>query len=113
MPVRLNYTIGKEIKFYAGAGLMPQMFTGYRQETQWTTSDSAKDSDTYKTKSGYNSFVISALFNIGVTLDFQNGWSLLVSPEARIQLNSSYMSQDSYIHKARAYGVTFGLTRNF
>lgn len=111
MPVRINYTIGNEIKFYVGAGLLPQLFSGYRQERKWTTSNDYKESETFKTKTGYNSFVISALFNVGIMLDFQNNWSLLVSPEARIQLNSSYTKQDDFIHKSRAYGVTFGLVR--
>jgi len=112
MPLRINYTVGSDIKFYAGAGLMPQIFSSYRQERQWTTTADHKESESFKSKSGYNSFVISGLFNIGIMLNFQNNWSLLVSPEARIQFNSSYLKQDSYIHKSRAYGITFGLVRN-
>lgn len=112
MPVRINYTIGNEIKFYFGAGLIPQMFTGYRQEQQWTTSLDAKVDETIKTKSGYNSFVLSSVLNVGIILSFQNNWSLMVSPEARIQMTSSYEKLDGFIHKGRAYGITFGLTRN-
>ena len=112
MPVRINYTIGKEIKFYVGAGFIPQMFTGYRQEQQWTTSLDAKVEETIKTKNGYNSFVLSSVFNVGIILSFQNNWSLIVSPEARIQLNSSYEKLNGFIHKGRAFGITFGLTRN-
>lgn len=112
MPLRINYTVGNDIKFYVGVGLMPQIFSGYRQERKWTTSTDHKESETFKTKTGYNSFVISALFNVGIMLDFQNNWSLLVSPEARIQLNSSYTKQAGFVHKSRAYGVTFGLVRN-
>lgn len=112
MPIRINFTYGKDFKFYAGAGLMPQMFTGYRQEQEWTTSTDNKDSQTIKTKSGYNPFVISAIFNVGLIMNFKNNWALVVSPEARIQLSSSYMKLDGYVHKGRAYGVTFGLIRN-
>jgi hypothetical protein len=112
MPVRINYTIGKDIKLYAGVGLIPQMFTGYRQEQQWTTSTNAKVEETLKTKNGYNSFVLSSVFNLGLIINFQNNWSLMVSPEARIQLTSSYQKLDGFVHKGRAYGVTFGLTRN-
>lgn len=112
MPVRINYTYGKDFKFYAGAGFLPQMFTGYRQERQWTTTTDSKDTETIKTKSGYNPFVISAIFNIGLVMNFQNNWALVVSPEARIQLNSSYEKLDDYVHKSRAYGITFGLIRN-
>jgi hypothetical protein len=112
MPVRINYTIGKDIKLYAGVGLIPQMFTGYRQEQQWTTSTNAKVEETLKTKNGYNSFVLSSVFNLGLIINFQNNWSLMVSPEARIQLTSSYQKLDGFIHKGRAYGITFGLIRN-
>jgi opacity protein-like surface antigen len=111
MPVRINYTIGKDLKFYVGAGLIPQMFTGYRQEKQWTTSTDAKVEETVKTKIGYSSVVLSSVFNVGLILNFKNNWALMVSPEARIQLTSSYPRLDGFIHKGRAYGITFGLTR--
>ena len=112
MPLRVNYVYGKDFKFYAGAGLIPQMFMGYKQERQWTRADNSDETETIKSKNGYNSFVISAVMNVGMMVNFNNGWSLLVSPEARFQLNSSYMKQDAYIHKGRAYGVTFGLVRH-
>ena len=112
MPIRLNFTYGETFKFYAGAGLMPQMFTGYRQEREWTTSNNSSDKETFKTKSGYNPFVLSAIFNVGLILNFENNWALVVSPEARIQLTSSYAKLDGYIHKGRAYGISFGLIRN-
>ena len=112
MPIRINYTIGKGIKFYLGTGLMPQIFMKFKQEQKWVYGDDNSGSETIETNSGYSSFVLSGLFNAGVMLNFGNGWSLLVSPEVRIQMTSSYMPQDSYIHKARAYGISFGLTRN-
>lgn len=112
MPLRVNYVIGKDFKFYAGGGLVPQMFLGYKQDRQWTRADNSEESETIKSKSGYNSFVISAVVNVGMMMNFNNGWSLLVSPEARFQLNSSYMNQDAYVHKGKAYGVTFGLVRH-
>jgi hypothetical protein len=114
MPLRLNYTysLGSSLKLYVGGGLLPQLFSSYRQERQWTTSKNYKEEETIKTKTGYNTFAISALFNVGFMLNFENNWSLLVSPEARIQFNSSYTTQAEYVHKNRAYGVTFGLVRN-
>jgi hypothetical protein len=112
MPLRVNYVIGKKVKFYAGGGLIPQLFSSYKQERQWTRADSSEESESIKSKSGYNPFVISAVVNIGMMMNFSNGWSLLVSPEARFQLNSSYMNQDAYVHKGKAYGVTIGLVRH-
>lgn len=112
MPVRINYTIGKDFKFYAGAGLVPQMLAGFRQETQWTTTNNSSGHDTFKSDIGYSSFVLGTVFNVGFMMNFQNGWALLVSPEARFQLTSTYQKLNDYIHKGRAYGITFGLTRN-
>lgn len=112
MPVRINYFIGKEIKFTIGAGLVPQMFSGYKQEIQWTTSKEVKESETVETKMGFNSFILSSIISAGVQLKMQKNWMLYVSPEVRIQLTSSYEKQADYIHKNRAYGLTFGLIRN-
>jgi len=112
MPLRLNAVFGNDFKWNAGIGLVPQMFTKYRQEQQWETSTFSKGDETIETKSGYNSFVLSAVFNIGLTIEFQSNWALMISPEARIQLNSSYGKTDAYIHKGRSYGVSFGLVRN-
>lgn len=112
MPIRINYTVGNDFKFFVGAGIVPQMFSGFKQENEWTKSDKSKESETIKTRIGYNSFVVSAVLNVGLILNFQNNWALKVSPEARIQLSSSYQKTADYIHKARAYGITFGLIRN-
>jgi hypothetical protein len=88
------------------------MFTGYRQEQQWETTTFSKGNETIKTKSGYNSFVLSAVFNVGLTIEFKSNWAFMVSPEARIHLTSSYTDIAEYIHKGRAFGVSFGLIRN-
>jgi hypothetical protein len=112
MPLRVNAFVGDKFKFSAGAGIVPQMFSSYRQEQQWETTTQSKGKETIKTKSGYNSFAVSAIVNIGLTMDFDNGWSVLVSPEFRWQLTSSYTKIAPYIHKGQAYGVTFGLIRN-
>lgn len=112
MPLRLNAVVGKDFKWNAGIGLVPQMFTGYRQEQQWETTTFSKGNETIKTKSGYNSFVLSAVFNVGLTIEFKSNWAFMVSPEARIHLTSSYNDIAEYIHKGRAFGVSFGLIRN-
>ncbi len=112
MPLRINFVVGKIVRFYAAIGLVPQMFLGYRQEKYWLTNSNATKNESVETKIGYNSFVLSGMGNIGAMIDFQNGWHLLVSPELRWQFNSSMLQQDPYIHKARCFGVSFGLVRN-
>jgi len=112
MPIRINAAFGKTFRWGIGTGLMPQMFTGYRQEQQWKTTSSSSGDETIKTKIGYNSFVISALFNASLAIDMSTGWSLLISPEARFQLNTSYGNYSPYIHKSRSYGVSIGLLKH-
>jgi len=112
MPLRINLSMGKEIQWHVGVGLLPQMFVQYNQKQQWTTTLNSSDSQVIKTNSGYNPFVISAIFNAGVQFNFSSGWGVIISPELRIQLNSTYQKQAAYIHKARAYGVSFGLIKN-
>jgi hypothetical protein len=114
MPFRINYTIapfGDRFTFYAGVGLLPQMLFRYQNDSQWT-SGSKSGGESVSTKIGYNSFVISALFNIGLLVKINNKWGCIISPEARIQFNSSYDKNSAYIHKNQSYGITVGLTRN-
>jgi hypothetical protein len=112
MPLRINATVGKDFQWNAGVGIVPQLFNGYRQEQQWETTTDSKGDETIKTKSGYNSFAISAVFNVGLTMNFSNGWGIFIQPEARIQLNSTYTEIDPYEHKGRMYGLSFGLIKN-
>ncbi|MFN5910597.1 MAG: hypothetical protein ACK45H_04595 [Bacteroidota bacterium] len=112
MPLRLNVTFGENVEWYFGAGIIPQMFNGYRQEQQWETTTDSKGSETIKLRNSYNSFALSAVFNAGLTLNFDNGWGIIFSPELRVQLNSTYTKTSPYIHKARAYGFSVGLIRH-
>jgi hypothetical protein len=112
MPLKINYAYGKALRIYGGAGLLPQMFFGYKQQQEWTTVENRGFTNDITTKSGYNSFVLSAVASIGLELSIHNNWRIFASPELRWQLNSSYLSQDAYIHKGRVYGITFGLIRN-
>jgi hypothetical protein len=113
MPLKLVFNYGKSINFYAGIGMLPQMFLGYKKDINWTTNAGAKEDELLKVKEGYTpvSFVLNTLLNIGVSMTIQEKWSVFVSPEYRFQLNSTFDAKDAYIHKARALGVSFGLTR--
>ncbi len=113
MPLKLLYTYGDKFKVLAGAGLTPQLFSRYRMDEEWSTSGDVRDSETTQFSSGYNTFVLSAAFHVGGQVAIGNLWSLLVLPEYRIQLNSSYEKNDSFRHKAQALGLNIGLTRKF
>ena len=112
MPLKLNYSYGNAFRIYCGAGLLPQLFFEFKQNQQWSTPDNGSSSNDISSKNGCNTFVLSAIASVGFDISVHRNWRLFLAPELRWQLNSSYSKQDAYIHKARAYGVTFGLIRN-
>lgn len=113
MPLKVLFTYGESIRFYAGIGLVPQLFVNYRQDIEYVTPEDHTEKETIKTNNGYNSFVLSGVANIGVQLNMGKATSLFVMPEYRYQLTSSYEKQDDYKHFARALGVNLGLTYSF
>ena len=110
MPIKALYTLGNELKFLAGGGITPQLFTSYRQEQEWRDKVDATGDETIKQKNGYSTFVLSAAFTIGVQYQFSDNFSILFMPEYRIQLTDSYVVTDSFNHLARALGFDLGLT---
>jgi hypothetical protein len=114
MPLKLIVNYGKTINFFGGVGIIPQLLSGYQKDIFWKTNDDSSESENLEVKQGYapNSFVLSTVFNIGFSLKLQDKWAVFVSPEYRLQLNSTFDSKDAFIHKGRAFGVSFGLIRN-
>lgn len=110
MPIKALFTYGDEIKFLAGGGITPQLFTGYAQQQEWRDALDVVGDNTIEQKNGFSSFVLSAAVNIGVQLQFSDNWTLLFMPEYRIQLTDSYVVTDSYNHFGRALGFDLGLT---
>lgn len=111
MPIKVYYTIGDDIKFFAGGGVIPQMFVQYNQDQKWTTSDNTPGEESIKQKNGYAPVVLSLVANVGVQANMGNSWSVFVFPEFRYQLSNSYVVTDSYEHFGRSLGVSFGFTR--
>jgi len=111
MPLRLNYQIQKNrFHFYIGIGLMPQMYLTSKRTVDWTKgnqSNAFEEVISEKTAP----VVLSGLLNLGVLVDLKKGFSLVISPEMRIQFNSSYDQYQSYVHKNRSMGISFGLTK--
>ncbi len=108
MPVKLYYVLGDEIRLLVGGGIIPQMFNQFRQDQQWTGTHVEKGDSTFKTKSNYNSFVVSACLNASLQIRYSKSWSIYITPEYRWQLNSSYIKIDNYVHYARVFGLNFG-----
>ncbi len=109
VPMKLFYTYGSEIKLLVGAGVVPQMFTGFKQNITYEDKASTDVTEEVKTKIGYNSFVLSTVFNIGAQVKVGERWSILLLPEYKLQLNSSYEKNGPYKHKAYSIGGHIGL----
>ncbi len=110
MPIKVMYQTGGRLNFYGGIGIMPQLFFSYRQEQQWTTLVNTQVSETFKTKNGFNTFVLAGSLTAGVQLRMNSGASIFVEPEYRIHLTNSYTEIDSYEHFGRAFGLNVGFT---
>lgn len=110
LPLRINGNFGWEnIRLTVGVGLLPQMFLK-QQENLEIEKVSTKNITEEKTssKNGFNSFQISALFNVGIDFKLSKSLTFYLQPEVRIQLNSTYDKYQAYIHKGRAFGLNFG-----
>lgn len=110
MPFKVLFTYGRRFRFYAGAGMIPQVFLQYRQEQGWLTSTGYGGENTVVTNNGYNTFVLSMVFNAGLQADLTKNMAVFIMPEYRHQLTSSYEKQDDYKHFSRALGLNMGLT---
>ena len=91
-------------------GVLPQMFVQYRQDQEWLTTLDYREKNTFTTNNGYNSFVFSVVFNVGVQMDITNNMAMYILPEFRYQLTSSYEKQSDFKHYGRALGLNLGLT---
>ena len=109
VPMKLFYTYGTEIKLLVGAGIVPQMFSGFKQDITYEDKLSNNVTEEVKTKIGYNSFVLSTVFNIGAQYKVGDRWSILLLPEYKLQLTSSYQKDGPYKHKAYSIGGHMGL----
>jgi hypothetical protein len=114
LPLQLDVTIGNQLVFYAGFGIIPQILSRYRQERFWKVGNSSEQEELWKVKPDYgpNMFVLSLASHIGLQLNMEDAWAIFVEPQIRFQLSSTYQTQDSYIHKNRSYGFNMGILRH-
>jgi hypothetical protein len=109
MPLKVSYQYGKNAGLIGAIGIMPQMFVGYQQDQHWVDSLNATGSNTVTSRPNMNSFVFSAVANLGAFIRFNNQWILAFVPEYRIQLSSSYTTYDPHKHFGRAFGFNIRL----
>lgn len=112
MPIKVYFTYGEKWKLLAGVGIVPQMFVGYEKNEQWRDAEGNEDESSSKLKIGYNSFVFSTVFNVGVQYQISKRIGVLLMPEYKMQLSTSYLKTSSYKHFGRSLGGNVGLIIN-
>lgn len=113
MPLQVKYQTGKDVVFFIGAGLMPQLFQSYQQEIAWTDSLGNAGKKTLNDESMCQSFVLSALASTGVQLHFKSNYGIRLSLNYRYQLTNSYGPYQYFKHFSTGIGGGIALTRKF
>jgi hypothetical protein len=111
MPLKINFTFGKSIRIFGGAGIIPHLFLNYKQKQQWETVLGSRESNVITTKDGFNTFITSAVFNLGISLHSKNGYGLFVNPEYRFQLQNGLGKTSYFKHKSYGLGFSAGITK--
>jgi hypothetical protein len=113
MPLQLKYQTGKDLVFFIGAGVMPQLFQSYKQEIAWTDSLGNAGKKSVNDESLCQSFVLSALATTGIQLHFKSNYGLRFSLNYRYQLTNSYGPYQYFKHFSTGIGGGVALTRKF
>ncbi|MBM3452116.1 MAG: hypothetical protein FJX84_03115 [Bacteroidetes bacterium] len=111
MPLKLNFTFGKSVRIFGGAGILPKLFLNYKQKQQWETVLGSRESNVIQTKDGFNTFVTSAIFNLGISLHSKNGYGIFINPEYRLQLQNSLGKTSYFKHKSSGLGISLGILK--
>jgi hypothetical protein len=111
LPLQLKMTFGDKLKFYGGAGIVPGLYQGYKQDLQWSNALGAKYDDQITVNNAMNSFTISWLASVGITAPLGNNYALRFGALYRKQLNNSYSPYEDYIHKSYGWGFNIGLSK--
>ncbi|MBL1278894.1 MAG: hypothetical protein COA33_001380 [Fluviicola sp.] len=110
MPIKVYYKYGKRAKVIAGVGVVPQLFVNFKQTLETVSKDKQQTKEDIKTKIGYNSFVFSTVFNVGFEYDLSEKTTIIIMPEYRLQLTSSYLKTNGLKHFGRSLGLNIGLS---
>lgn len=109
IPVQIFLTYGKDLRFFIGGGLEPQLLSGYQRKREWTTELSSTGSDKLQRTDGLNSFNMGVLVSGGVQLRMGKSLSVYCLPTMLWNLMNTYDDQADYIHKSRSFNVKFGI----
>lgn len=111
MPLQVKYQTGKDLVFFLGAGVIPQLFQSYEQAINWTDSLGNAGKKTLNDESMCQSFVLSAVASTGLQLHFKSNYGLRFSLYYRYQLTNSYGPYQYFKHYSSGIGGGIALTR--
>jgi hypothetical protein len=111
MPVKINFTVGHKVRVFGGVGLVPQLFLNYRQNQQWETTLGSRESNKIESKDGFNTFIASVAYNLGISLHSKNGYGLFISGDYRAQIQNGFNKLSYFKHKSSGTGFSIGITK--
>ena len=109
LPISLSTSYGKKIKVRVSAGLVPSIFSGYKQNQEWTDADGSEYDEEITIQDDLNFFKLSAQASIGIEYFFGK-LSVRAAYLYIQQLNNSYKEFEDYIHRENAQGGQLTLT---
>lgn len=111
MPLQVKYQTGKDLVFFIGAGVVPQLFQSYEQSNNWTDSLGNAGKQIINDESMCQSFVLSAIASTGLQVNFKSNFGLRLSLYYRHQLTNSYGPYQYFKHYSSGLGGGIALTR--
>ncbi len=109
LPISLSTSYGKKIKLRLSAGIVPSIFSGYKQMQEWTDEDGIEYDEEITIQDDLNFFKISAQGSIGIEYFF-NKISICAAYLYIQQLNNSYKEFEDYIHRENTQGGQLKIT---
>ena len=109
LPISLSSSYGKKIKFRLSAGLVPSIFSGYKQKQEWTDANGSEYDEEITIQDDLNFFKLSAQASVGIEYFFGK-ISIRAAYLYVQQLNNSYKEFEDYIHRENAQGGQLTLT---
>lgn len=113
IPIQFYATYGKDLRFFLGGGIQPELYIGYRQDIRYTTADNKENSSKVTKFDKAESFLLGVMASAGVQYRLGRLSSIYLIPGMLWNLNSSYNDQSPYSHKARNFTLKFGLAFHF
>ena len=109
LPISLSAAYGKNLKVRLSAGLAPSIFSGYKQDQEWTDANGSEYDEKITIQDDLSFFKLSAQASIGIEYFFGK-MSIRAAYLYIQQLNNSYKEYEDYIHRENAQGGQVTLT---